>query len=361
MNEIITDILIVGAGPSGTASAMAAHKNNLKAILIDREKFPRDKICGDGVTFASFQTLEEIGFNCENIKTNANYCVAENLIFYGENNTQISYENDIFFTLKRFLLDNILLNQLPAEVPFYEGTTIEEIQKKGEHYHVKCNSINGKINIKTNYIIGADGYSSFIRRNFFKELNFEKRVASRYYITNNNLKNNAYNFFFHENISPGYFWIFPIGKDSYNTGVYLPHSISSNELFKIHQSFIQKYFNEEIDKSNFHTWTIPNNTSFNNLAKDNILLVGDAAGFCDKLIGHGIDAAYLSALVAIKSILYHKTDSKKQYPFEEIYRYNLDLYFKDSLTLSMHTYTEIDKNINETSKHLKKYLSNVFS
>ena len=61
-NEKIYDVLIVGAGPSGSNTAIS-YKNlnpNLKIGIIDKAIFPRDKICGDALSGKSVRIMEEL-------------------------------------------------------------------------------------------------------------------------------------------------------------------------------------------------------------------------------------------------------------------------------------------------------------
>ena len=44
------DIIIVGGGPAGSSAALYAKKAGLKAIILDKNTFPRDKICGDALS-----------------------------------------------------------------------------------------------------------------------------------------------------------------------------------------------------------------------------------------------------------------------------------------------------------------------
>ena len=43
------DLVVVGAGPGGSATAYYASKAGLNTVLLDRQEFPRDKACGDGL------------------------------------------------------------------------------------------------------------------------------------------------------------------------------------------------------------------------------------------------------------------------------------------------------------------------
>ena len=55
------DVIIVGAGPAGSSAAYFNAKEGRKVLLLDKESFPRDKICGDGVTGKSLSVLHEMG------------------------------------------------------------------------------------------------------------------------------------------------------------------------------------------------------------------------------------------------------------------------------------------------------------
>jgi menaquinone-9 beta-reductase len=47
---IKTDVCIIGAGPGGAAAVLRLGQLGIPSVLIDKAKFPRDKICGDGMT-----------------------------------------------------------------------------------------------------------------------------------------------------------------------------------------------------------------------------------------------------------------------------------------------------------------------
>ena len=57
----IPDLAIVGAGPAGAAAAITAARHGLRVVLLDRATFPRDKICGDGLTTGALRMLDDLG------------------------------------------------------------------------------------------------------------------------------------------------------------------------------------------------------------------------------------------------------------------------------------------------------------
>ena len=59
----VYDIAIVGAGPSGAAAALTAHRLGLSVVVVDKAMFPRDKTCGDGLTTNALRLLEGLGLD----------------------------------------------------------------------------------------------------------------------------------------------------------------------------------------------------------------------------------------------------------------------------------------------------------
>lgn len=55
------DVLIVGAGPAGSAAALAASRRGASVLVLDRDTFPRDKACGDGIASYALEVLAQLG------------------------------------------------------------------------------------------------------------------------------------------------------------------------------------------------------------------------------------------------------------------------------------------------------------
>ena len=55
------DIIVVGAGPAGSTTALYASRAGMRVLLIDKRRFPRDKICGDAVARKGLEHLRDLG------------------------------------------------------------------------------------------------------------------------------------------------------------------------------------------------------------------------------------------------------------------------------------------------------------
>ena len=57
------DVVVVGAGPAGSAAALYAQRAGLSVLLLDKRCFPRDKICGDAIARKSLGYMRDLGLS----------------------------------------------------------------------------------------------------------------------------------------------------------------------------------------------------------------------------------------------------------------------------------------------------------
>ena len=303
------DVIIVGAGPSGCSCAFELKKYNLNVLLIDKYTFPRHKPCAGGITI---KALHHLPININHLIKHT----AKKMIFSFDDKKKVklSHETGSCVMVIRDEFDNYFFNEtLKKGVDFKKSKEISSI-----NYHGSTISINidGEI-YQSSYLIGADGANSVVRK-LTSNLKFNNPVFAYEGIVEKNDNDDIPTEFIFT--KTGYAWIFP--KDNhYNVG--LGNLITNKKIKKLTK---QDLF--EFVKSKFNSRTIKNITAFpigtegiDYQSINNILLVGDAAGLAESLLGEGIYNAILSGKYAAKSII-----NGKNHPTEVMSGYNKFLY-----------------------------------
>ena len=61
------DVVIIGAGPAGIAAGHSIINNNISCCIIDKQVFPRNKLCAGGITQKTYELLKNSRFNSNNL------------------------------------------------------------------------------------------------------------------------------------------------------------------------------------------------------------------------------------------------------------------------------------------------------
>ena len=92
MTVTSTDVLVVGAGPGGSACAYHLARRGVDVLLVDKSVFPREKVCGDGITPYGVRAIERMGID----PTEAGFLQIEGLRSYGVDYPSVrDPENDV--------------------------------------------------------------------------------------------------------------------------------------------------------------------------------------------------------------------------------------------------------------------------
>lgn len=333
------DLIIVGAGPAGSSAAYFNSQKGKRVLLIDKNQFPRDKICGDGVTGKSLGILDEMGLSKEvagikQISSNGVLICSPN-----KNDLRIDIQSpeDPFsaFSIDRYIFDEMLFNKAKNSVISNNGSVIHEkvvdlILEKDRVVGVKTNNSEYIANL----VIGAGGYncpvSKFVleRNNILKQDRNNYSSAIREYWEGIEGSRGDFEIHFVEGILPGYFWIFPISETKFNIGVGMLLSDMDNQKVKlkkmldyiVNESYLKERFKNANPIENTRKgWLLPlgsprkgdfqpRKNYFNGC-----LLIGDSASLVDPFTGEGIGNALVSGkLTSNYSFINEETGSEYQ-------------------------------------------------
>jgi geranylgeranyl reductase family protein len=290
-------------------------------LLVDKDRFPRDKVCGDGISPPGLEALDRLGilrevmqkspWKIDGVKIYSPDGQVVTSFFshlkgpypYGLVLPRREFDFLIFQYVQKFHNIQILENCEVKDLIHWNGR-IGGIRAIWEH---KKEEFYGKI------LVGADGIYSVVARKIFpreKPFRYGAFGVRAYF---RGVKNLTSRIEIHcdRSMLPGYGWVFPTGEDSANVGV----GISSRHLKKkdirhLFQIFVEEnpFVKERLKparmlENSFQGCPIPLGTFFRRRSHQNVLLVGDAGGFADVLTGEGIYFALRSGECAAEAVL----------------------------------------------------------
>ena len=181
-------ILIAGAGPAGMATSMILSKNKIRHMIIDKQIFPRDKICGDALSGKVVSELNKIdpAFIKEiAVNTNDNsgsygvrfYSPQGKMLDVPFSNNPEKLKHAPGFISPRLKFDNFLFSKADPEfADIRQNTSIENIIRKNNRLQVTINK-NGQISEdEFDIVVGAEGDRSIVG----KELTGDKKENEHY-------------------------------------------------------------------------------------------------------------------------------------------------------------------------------------
>lgn len=284
------DVVIIGAGPAGLEATRVLSENNKKVLVLEKNSVIGKKVCAGGLTTKDF----EMGISPEV----ADHQFKKVILRTPFSAAAIRSNKPFVATIGRENLGRYLVKE-----DRLSGTKIELNQKVTE---IKNNSlkIEDGEEIKFDYLIGADGGNSLVRR--YLKLDRDRVLAAFHYKVPKKYKNME--LIFDANLfGAGYAWIFP-HQDFTSIGA----CFHNGESDKNYQDIFKKWAKSRdivLNDEWYESWLI--NYDYRGYEFDNMFLSGDAGGFASGLTGEGIYFAMISGSEIAKKILDSKYDTPK--------------------------------------------------
>ncbi len=311
------DLVIVGAGPAGAVAALKMVGKGYKVALIDKEVFPRDKICGDAL---SPDVIRQLAWVLPTLAERFDRLEKKHEInclqISAPNNTKLDLVSRSDKKLKGYVVsrldfDNMLIDEVKSHsgIQLFEDTKIQEIVREGPFVKVKTT----KGDFSSRMIIGADGNHSLVAKQLGGRRQIDRMhhcAALRQYYENVEWPEGDRHLELHliEDVLPGgYLWVFPMTGNRANVGIGMPSHYVSKRKVNLKQVLAEQLkADTELGKRFVHAkpledvrgFGIPIGSKKYKLSGDNYLLAGDAACLVDPASGEGIANAIRSGRFA---------------------------------------------------------------
>jgi geranylgeranyl reductase family protein len=339
------DLIVIGSGPAGASAARTAAKSGLKTLLLEKDRIPRNKLCGGGVTpkvlkLLDFRLPDEL-IECVTFATR---------MHIGKNDYDFKSNRPLAYMTSRSKLDTFLAEKaVEAGAELRDQSPVHGIEQASSDVEVKTHDGS----FRSRILIGADGMGGptakaggFYER--WKPQEVAYAIESEVFVGEKAVQDfvgDASYFDLYFGVSPaGYGWVFP--KDDHLTvgiGCRLNKLRDARELFYGFVKRVPALGDVEIPKPRAHLIPLGGAAKVPSV-RNRMLLAGDCAGFAEPLLGEGIHfsiwGGQIAARVAAEACQEEKYDSKFLSRYERYCRDAFGLDFDVAYKIARTSYLE---------------------
>ena len=366
--ESTFDVIVVGGGPGGSSAAGYLAMEGKKVLLIEKEIWPRDKICGDAVGGKSLSHVKDLGVKTD-IESTEHFRVT-GILFSSPKGHQVRValpEEDVQkleagYALPRQQFDHLLFDRVQqlvrnnggavvqggevTAVLYDDGTGGEDpgvhskSARKVRGVQLRIGGRKGEVmNMYAPDVVGAAGYRCPVAKSMIEDTFGETMVDRDHYCGGyreywQNVKGcgdsvGDIEIHFIDTVVPGYFWLFPVSQGVVNVGIGMVVSLLDQQKKKLkalqtdvinnHPVFKERFAEATMIEGSGRGWQLPFGSPRKKApmqprrsAAGGIWLVGDAASLVDPFSGEGVGNALVSGKMVCEHIIGGKSPESYQ-------------------------------------------------
>lgn len=295
-----SDVIVIGAGPAGTMAAKECAKQNLRTILIEKEKIPRFKSCAGCI---SLKAIKLIGSEIPPYLIDG-YVRGFRFFSPSLKSVDIVSNNPIGISTTRDRYDSFLVELAKSEgCIFIDSDRVIDVAVIDNE--VVCRLQSGR-SIRGLVALGADGMNGITApktatRDKWSNDQVGLCLETTIILNEEQMKHidpEIFELYFID-IPLGYAWLLP-KKSSISLGIggIMEHLHNPRETLMQFINIASKNKGIDLKITRSHAHLVPVGGLKRKIVSDHVMLVGDAAGFVDPLTGEGIYYAMKSGLLA---------------------------------------------------------------
>ena len=327
LHKVETKAIIIGAGPAGAAASIFLSKHQIPHVVIEKDIFPRDKICGDACSGRTALVINRANPDWlpQLLGNSANYLPSWGLKIVAPNgkslgipftNSRTKENESLCFTSERLVFDNFLFEKIASPYcTVYQQASVTSIARSEDKVVVRFAHNGGDHEVVAPAIVGADGDKSMVRKQFMPVKDNAKSYAvglrAYYEGVSGTAPDNYLELYFLPELMPSYLWIFPLANGRANVGVgIVSEKLRDNKInlreqmlaaIKNNPQLAPRFANATLTDK-IKGWGLPLALKPQQISGTNFLLTGDAAELIDPFTGEGIGNALYSGMLAADAI-----------------------------------------------------------
>lgn len=280
-------VLIVGAGPAGAVCASLLHRAGIDCLLIDHATFPRDKICGGGLTPKAWRLLDKLMPGLQYRYNSVNH-----IRLMIENRLRCEFDTEAEIRIvRRREFDHLLLQTYQQQGGLFRQDRLVSIDEQADGSFIAY--LGSGCRVRCQYIVGADGSNSRVRRHLTGNtdrgiLAMEEYLDKGTYDTTNDIVLGLSR----QYTRGGYFFRFP------NPDVEV---IGYGDTCTTPDRFRKVLADMKIPVTKLRGAYIYISNDYPR--HERILLIGDAGGFANRITCEGLYDAFITAKNAAEAII----------------------------------------------------------